>query len=120
MTENPIISCEFCLAEHGITQFSFGGWRNPEKKNRPSSCALCPACKAVAVCLYDKLHWREGDDDTTNSRFQKIKAMVKRIRFGHANYNATTRQVTKQGPWKRRRKVQPSPFLYKTHRKNTP
>jgi hypothetical protein len=79
------MNCEFCGAAPA-SSFYIGGNR-PGTSYAKAYCLLCRDCAATAVHLIgSSVKWREDKArDTTNSRYSKLKAAVKRRRFGDAN-----------------------------------
>jgi hypothetical protein len=63
------------------------GGARPTKTHRSASAYLCEECRQVAERLINegRIVFRCQERDTTNSRYSKLKAAIKRARFGHAN-----------------------------------
>ena len=96
------MKCDICLWTNDVLKYEMGGLRPRESFQLPQ-INLCPSCRQSMQRLIAKgrLVFRTGERDTTNSRFSKIKAAVKRDRFGDANISAA--KIPRESPPEKRR-----------------
>lgn len=83
MSSDPIFNaCEICNSRKDVIFFLLGGRRPRTKGSRNPVCEICVGCFGTLQALVESGAVKLRTSDTSNTRFNRVKAAVRRERFG--------------------------------------